>query len=275
LKTISKHISPLLIYRIFIGLFLFIAISPAGAQTANDNIDTTVTEEVVPAEEYTEEDEKAEDEYFWEKEYQDDGWMQYKQRKIADSTLKKMQEDDDFWYANAIFNKEQKENKKQGGYIPLGQRTWFQTLIWIIIVGGFVTFLIIYLSGSEIGLFRKKSIPVKTSEEEEEMPEDIFAINYQKEIDKAAAQGNYRLAVRLMFLRLLKSMAEKNVIIYKQDKTNFDYLLQLHTTNYYHDFFRITRHYEYSWYGKFDVNSDAYQLISKEMIQFENQLLRR
>lgn len=273
MKLISSYIRILFINVIIVGIFLFNASSTVQAQSTNDNIDSTIIEEVEPADEYTDDGEKAsEDDYFWEKEYQDDSWMQYKQRKVSDSTLKKMQEGDDFWYANAVFNKEGKKEKKQGGYIPLGQRQWFQTLIWIIIVGGFVTFLIMYLAGSEVGLFRKKSIPVNSQQGEEEMPEDIFAINYQKEIDKAAAQENYRLAVRLMFLRLLKRMSEKNVISYKQDKTNLDYLMQLYSTRYYHDFFRITRHYEYSWYGKFEVSRDAYQQISKEMLQFENQL---
>ena len=271
MKPISTYIRISFIHRILLGIFLSMAGSSILAQST-DNIDTTVIEEVVPADDYSDDQEKsAEDEYFWEKEYQDDSWMQYKERNISDSALKKMQQDDDFWYANAVFNKEKKKEKNQGAYVPLGQRTWFQTLIWIIIVGGFVTFLIMYLAGTEVGLFRKKSVPVN-SKEEEEMPEDIFAINYQKEIDKAAAQGNYRLAVRLMFLRLLKHMSEKNVINYKQDKTNLDYLMHLYSTRYYHDFFRITRHYEYSWYGKFEVSSDAYHQISKEMLQFENQL---
>lgn len=272
MKPISTYIRILFSYGIIVGIILFIASPSVLAQSA-DNMDTSVIEEVMPADEYTEDKEKsAEDEYFLEKEYQDDSWKQHKQRKVSDSALKKMQEDDDFWYANAVFNKEKKKDNNQRGYIPLGQRQWFQTLIWIIIVGGFVTFLIMYLAGTEVGLFRKKSVPVKNREEEEEMPEDIFAINYQKEIDKAAAQGNYRLAVRLMYLRLLKNMSEKNVINYKQDKTNLDYLMQLSSTKYYNDFFRITRHYEYSWYGKFEVSSQAYQLINKEVLQFENQL---
>ena len=272
MKPISTYIRISFIHRILLGIFLSMAGSSILAQST-DNIDTTVIEEVVPADNYSDDEEKsAEDEYFWEKEYQDDSWMQYKERNVSDSALKKMQQDDDFWYANAVFNKEKKKEKNQGAYVPLGQRTWFQTLIWIIIVGGFVTFLIMYLAGTEVGLFRKKSVPVNSKEEEEEMPEDIFAINYQKEIDKAAAQGNYRLAVRLMFLRLLKHMSEKNVINYKQDKTNLDYLMHLYSTRYYHDFFRITRHYEYSWYGKFEVSSDAYHQISKEVLQFENLL---
>ena len=69
------------------------------------------------------------------------------------------------------------------------------------------------------------------------MTEDIFAINYQKEIDKACSKGNYRLAIRLMFLRLLKDLSEKNIIQYTQDKTNFDYLIQLHPTRLLQRFF--------------------------------------
>ena len=90
------------------------------------------------------------------------------------------------------------------------QRTWVQTLLWIIIIGGFAYAIMWYLMDSQVGLFRKKNVPVKDMHGTvEEMPEDIFAINYQKEIDKAANQGNYRLAIRLMYLRLLKNLASK------------------------------------------------------------------
>jgi len=135
-------------------------------------------------------------------------------------------------------------------------------------LGVFAVGLAIYLSGSNVGLFRKKNKTMKEVEEEE-ITEDIFSINYQKEIDKAAAQGNYRPAIRLMFLRVLKNMSEKNIIRYKQDKTNLDYLMELHPTNHYNGFFSITRSYEYSWYGQFNVSEDAYKIIRKDFDQFE------
>jgi hypothetical protein len=108
--------------------------------------------------------------------------------------------------------------------------------------------------------------------DEETMPEDIFAINYQREIDKAVGEGNYRLAVRLHFLQLLKNLSDRNIIRYQQDKTNLDYLFQLQSTRHYNDFFRITRNYEYSWYGQFEVSADAYRHIRKEVEQFERGL---
>ncbi len=247
------------------------------AQTDEDST-ITITEEVKenpPDEESYDEDNNDTDkkEYFLNKrEYEGDS-LSVQQRKLSDSLVKKMQADKDFWYANASFEKVKKKEQNSAGsyYVPLGQRAWFQTLVWLVIIGGFAAFLMIYLTGSNVGLFRKKNVVTK-DDEVEGITEDIFAINYQKEIDKAAMQGNYRLAVRLMYLRLLKNMSEKNIIQYKQDKTNFDYLLQLHPAKHYNSFFRITRNYEYSWYGKFDVSEDAYRVISSEFDQFDREL---
>ncbi len=94
---------------------------------------------------------------------------------------------------------------------------------------------------------------------------DIFAINYQKEIDKAVGMNNYRLAVRLMFLRLLRNLSDKNIIQYKQDSTNFDYMMQLRSTGMYPDFFRLTRNYEYSWYGQFDIDKEKYSSLKTSL----------
>ena len=193
-------------------------------------------------------------------------------RQLPDSLVKEMQGKDDFWYANAIFEKEKVKKKADNSYVPLGQRTWFKTLLWLIIIGGFAGFIMWYLASSNIGLFRKKQKTIPDNEGDEIIAEDIFAINYQKEIDKASQQGNYRFAIRLMFLRLLKDLSEKNIIQYKQDRTNFDYLLQLHPTRYYNDFFRITRNYEYSWYGLFDITEEAYSLIKIDFDNFSNRL---
>ena len=229
-----------------------------------------VTDTVVVEEDYKKDTNETEKKvYFLERWERGGDSSLVRQHKLPDTLVKEMQEDDKFWYANAIFEKKKKEelDLSNNKYVPLGQRTWFQTLIWLVIIGGFAAFLIIYLTGSNVGLFRKKNKMVQASEEED-ITEDIFAINYQKEIDKAAMQGNHRLAVRLMYLRLLKNMSEKNIIQYKQDKTNLDYLLQLHPTAYYKDFFRLTRNYEYSWYGLFEVSEGAYKIIRNDFEQF-------
>lgn len=243
--------------------------------------------EVVVDEGVTDDYQDDDDDFVQKSEYND---PQYEHRHLPDGSVREMKEDDDFWYANG----EAAEKKKKMDKVPsrngnpgqgqepeyqapeydsgtsadnrLSNQQWFQTLVWIIIIGGFAGAILWYLMSGNVGLFRRKdkANTESGSGDEDALPEDIFAINYQKEIDKAADRGDYRLAIRLMYLRLLKNMSERNIIQYKQDKTNFDYLMQLHQTSYYQDFFKVTRHYEYSWYGKFEVSSEAYSRVRNE-----------
>jgi hypothetical protein len=228
----------------------------------------------------TEEQDKKKDYLFVSKSEYDS--LLFWQRTVPDSALKRMQGEKAFWYANGNGVKgtrttqprrDVKNGKQVVEEVPVKEEISspnpvLQTVMWLIIIGSFAGAIVWYLASSNVGLFRKKDKKIDSGETEE-MPEDIFAINYQKEIDKAASQGNYRLAIRLMYLRLLKDFSEKNIIQYKQDRTNLDYLMQLHGTSYYNDFFLVTRHYEYSWYGEFNVSNEAYEIIKKEFSQLE------
>ncbi len=208
-------------------------------------------------------------------------------RSVPDEALKRIENEDEFWYANSDLKKSReqlleererakrvKEDKNAPAFRErksLASQEWFQQLLWIIIVVGFIFFLIIYLGNSNVGLFRKKVEGVNDAVSEAEL-EDIFSINYEREIQKAISESNYRLAVRLQFLKLLKKMADTNRIKYKQDKTNFDYLVELQKTNYYNQFFKVTRDYEYSWYGQFPLTEDAYRVIENDFKQMDSQL---
>lgn len=191
-------------------------------------------------------------------------------RKVPDSTISRLQEDDDFWYANTAREKKKKERDSGGlRYKRDTSFSWISMTLWIIIVGLFLALVIYYMA--ESGLFRRKRrIQAEKTQESEEMPEDIFAINYQQEIDKAEANADYRLAVRLHYLYLLRRMADGNMIRYQQDRTNMDYLMQLHGTAWYKDFFRATLHYEYSWYGNFAVTATEYQVILQDIKKIGN-----
>lgn len=193
-------------------------------------------------------------------------------RHLPDSVITKMRQDDEFWYANAVLLKEneKKDKRNSSGKIPLIEQTWFQTFLWVLIIGSFSAFIIIYLANSNVMLFRRKPKSIAAATEEDVETNDIFAINYPAEIEKAIGRNNYRFAVRLMFLELLKRLSEKNIIQYAQDKTNLDYLMQLRTTNYYREFFRITRNYEYSWYGQFEISPEKFMVIKKDFEKFSS-----
>jgi hypothetical protein len=217
-------------------------------------------------------------------------------RNVPDSVLNRLKKSDPFWYANYVFKKKVREKKDRiksndgntnsnsnkneyetddtevsssGGVF---EKPWLSALLWIIIIGSFIGAIGWYLSANDTSIFRKRNTVVTVTGEDDTMPDDIFAINYQKELDRATAGKDYRLAIRLMYLRLLKCSAEKNIIQYAQERTNFDYLAQVHKTSYYNDFFRLTRNFEYTWYGKFAVSDDAFDTIKKDFDNFNNKI---
>jgi hypothetical protein len=264
-------------------LFALVSLQFFVEAQSNEKIDTvpvlkyeldTTTVPILPEEDPSAEETLNEDkteatkdgaEYFLRKEFTGGFSDSLRLRKLPDSVTKHLQEDEAFWYANEVFKrKEQKQGKGFTSH-PL-----FQVLLWIAIIAGFATFLIMYLSNSNVGLFRKSS--TISVEEDHIDTNDIFAINYQREIDKAVGMSNYRLAVRLMFLRLLKNLSDGNIIQYKPDSTNFDYLLQLQPTGMYADFFKLTRNYEYSWYGQFEIDKEKFNLIKTDFDKFDRKI---
>ncbi len=207
------------------------------------------------------------EDYFLDKEFTEGFPDSLSIRKLPENVVKALKNDEDFWYADGIFQKRKEENDSGFLSAPI-----LKPFIWLVIIAGFVTFLVIFLSNSNTRLFRKTS---KINDEEiNPATSDIFSINYQAEINKAAAAGNYRFAVRLMFLRLLRELSDTGKIQYRQDGTNFDYMMQLHGTALYGDFSRLTRHYEYSWYGQFAIDTEKYGHIANDFENFRQRLNR-
>jgi hypothetical protein len=192
-------------------------------------------------------------------------------RKISDSVVQRLKLDDAYWYANLAPEKEINQKVEQPSGQTIFQKQWFKTVIWILILGVFITVLIFYLASSNIRLFRKASTVIR-SDEDPLTEEDIFTLNFEKEIQSAISKNNYRLATRLMYLQTLKILSDKELIQFRHERTNSDYLFQLSGTPYYKNFFRLTRDFDYTWYGHFPLTEDSFSNIQKDFTQFKLQL---
>jgi len=124
--------------------------------------------------------------------------------------------------------------------------------------------LIIYLliKNDIRSLFYGKSASIAIDFKEFE--EDIHTINFQELIAKAIQNKDYRKAVRLHFLKLLKELTDKNLIKWQIDKTNNDYTIELAKSKYSNQFNELALLYEYIWYGDFELNEESFKsTISK------------
>jgi hypothetical protein len=210
------------------------------------------------------------------------------QRQLIDAEVDALKKEDDFWYIPAIEKLEtrlkndpkfrdsllqvsnhQLMDEKEMGFL---YQPWFTTLMWIIIIGIFVTAVIYFLAQNKINIFSKESISSSDNESNEE-GEDIFHLSYTKLIQNAEKGKDYRNAVRLMFLQTLKLLSDTNAIHYQPDYTNFDYLQQLKPTKYHNEFFDVMHNYEYVWYGKFDISAAQYTAIKNKFLKLQHTII--
>ncbi|WP_345950551.1 DUF4129 domain-containing protein [Mucilaginibacter sp. PAMB04274] len=134
-----------------------------------------------------------------------------------------------------------------------------------------IAFIILRLVGVDVtGLFKRK--PADASVPYEETLENIHEINFDTDIDKAIAQHNYRLAVRLLYLRSLKQLNDAGLINWQIDKTNAAYIEELTNPEQREAFTVLTRQFEFVWYGEFMINNSAFQNISALFGNFKQTL---
>jgi hypothetical protein len=196
-------------------------------------------------------------------------------RQIPASLLDSLKNDDDFWYANAAPQKKKAEKAvtEQAESPGITGSKTFRDLLWIVILVSFIGVVIWYLIASNIIIFRKEPKKIGTQTEEDSF-DDIFSIDYEAEIAAAEKANDYRLAIRLWYLNLLKELTDKGLIDYRYGRTNQDYVLQLYKTDYYRDFFRLTRSFDYTWYGQFNPSAGVYRTICHDFSTFKARLHR-
>ena len=190
----------------------------------------------------------------------------YNSRAIPDSIKNGLLEEDAYWYANTA-----PEREKKGGPRRSLNAGWVKTVLWFLIIGCFLAVMAWWLFTSDISLFRRPSTSLRTDSYEEQH-EDIFSIDYDREIGIATAAGNFRLATRLLYLKTLRNLADRKYIDYRQERTNSDYLLQLSASPLYQSFWKLTRNYEYTWYGQFDLSAETFALVQQDFINFNSRV---
>lgn len=102
--------------------------------------------------------------------------------------------------------------------------------------------------------------------------EIIETANFELLIKKATQQEDYRLAVKYGYFWILQKLSEKEIIELSNLKTNADYQLEIHNTNYSQQFKIVSYYYNYIWYGKFAIDKIAYQKVENIYSELLNNL---
>lgn len=110
---------------------------------------------------------------------------------------------------------------------------------------------------------RNAAVPV---EAEEIVEEQIVAQGVAPDLlARAEAAGQYEVAIRLLYLGLLKELQDARLIRWRRDFSNRDYRRQLTGHPLAADFQQSTEFYERYWYGKYPIDRLAYRVAHTKM----------
>jgi hypothetical protein len=91
------------------------------------------------------------------------------------------------------------------------------------------------------------------------LDENIHTLNFPEQITAAEERADYRHAVRLHYLWLLKRLSDDMIIQLKINKTNRDYRNEISSPELRNSFSRASRIFEHVWYGNVPINGDSYE----------------
>ncbi|HRN27152.1 MAG: hypothetical protein IT276_14715 [Ignavibacteriaceae bacterium] len=102
--------------------------------------------------------------------------------------------------------------------------------------------------------------------------EDIHSLDYDTLIEDAIANKNYRYAIRLNYLRTLKILSDKQLIDWKIDKTNSEFIKEIKQSSIKEKFKNITLDFEYIWYGEYEIDSESFKQLQFDYSELNSSL---
>ncbi|WP_109434569.1 MULTISPECIES: DUF4129 domain-containing protein [Aquimarina] len=146
----------------------------------------------------------------------------------------------------------------------------FQLLPYLLIIG--ILFLLgwLFMKVNPGDMLLEKQIPPQVELTEDE--DIIQNKDIQQLINQALQNNNYRLAIRYYYLFVLKKLSDLELITWEAQKTNTDYTKEISNDIIKKQFKSITKLYDFTWYGSFEVNEKSYLQAEKEFKSITNSI---
>ncbi len=124
-----------------------------------------------------------------------------------------------------------------------------------------LAFILFKLFGGKASL---KNAALKTDSKiySEDPEDDIKESDLEAHLRLALNNKAYRQAIRIYYLMVLKELSLCELIDWKKDKTNSEYIRELNQKPYFNEFRIITIAFERVWYGDIDIQEAEYNALS-------------
>jgi hypothetical protein len=152
-----------------------------------------------------------------------------------------------------------------------GNLSWLGYLLLIVFGLGLV-YLIYYLFVNTERKGSRIKIGVDEFNIEDVNPIEIPLTELQRLLQEAIDRKDFRGAVRIYFIFIVRDLAEKKHIKWEKEKTNFHYLREMSGKNEFHDFNVSVSYFEIIWYGKRELDADKFEQVKPNFTRFLDKL---
>lgn len=137
----------------------------------------------------------------------------------------------------------------------------FEIILYVL---GIATVVILVMSMMKTGIFSFISGRKSENLSFSIVDEDIHVMDFPSLISQAISRGEYRYAVRLHYLHILKILTDNGLILWKPEKTNKEYVADLSLSSFSEPFTVISRIFDYVWYGERSISEEEYTMIEQQ-----------
>ncbi|MEM7105571.1 MAG: DUF4129 domain-containing protein [Bacteroidota bacterium] len=124
----------------------------------------------------------------------------------------------------------------------------------------FFLFLMYRLLTNRFTLIETKLKP-KRNYSIEDVEENLHESDLERFLRESLEQKNFRQAIRMYYLMIIKELSQLRWINWKKEKTNFDYLREMREKSVFPSFRNVTRIFDKVWYGETEVNEPDYNRL--------------
>ncbi|MDR1877662.1 MAG: hypothetical protein LBQ84_08585 [Flavobacteriaceae bacterium] len=103
----------------------------------------------------------------------------------------------------------------------------------------------------------------------EEVEKNINTVNFDKLIQNAVKEQDYRLAIRFYYLKLLKLMTNQQLINYEYQKTNYEYFYEIKNLQLKDLFKEVSFVFDYCWYGDHRAGESDFNMAKNKFSEVQ------
>lgn len=146
-------------------------------------------------------------------------------------------------------------------------------VLLIILLVVLVLFILYFMLGKE-NVFRPKSKKIKTLNLEsiEQIEENLVEHDVANYLEQAINNKQYRIAIRLHYLLIIKELSTKKFIKWKREKTNRNYLYETEQYSFSNNFKKSTSIFEKVWYGEREVLEQDFSVIHSQFNELNKEI---